>query len=192
MKRRFWNLLTAMSLIFAISTGAIWIRSLFREDSFSLPFKQEATGEFEVELRCDFGVVFWNSVYLHRKVPKQPESLDPWNWQSFPSHPNALGEFKAVARQIKNGSTVQGVTWCCESQSSQQEGWKQIQFHFALPYAWPMTLSLILPVLWLATRIIGRRRCAKGHCLQCGYDLRATPDRCPECGRVAAERDVVA
>jgi hypothetical protein len=41
------------------------------------------------------------------------------------------------------------------------------------------------PAMWAAGRVRRRRRTKAGHCPACGYDLRATPDRCPECGAVA-------
>jgi len=50
--------------------------------------------------------------------------------------------------------------------------------------------SALLPVLGLArfTRktVLGRRRARAGLCPGCGYDLRATPERCPECGTIPA------
>ena len=52
---------------------------------------------------------------------------------------------------------------------------------------WLSVLSLLLPVLWIAEWARERRRSrriSRGCCARCGYDLRATPGRCPECGAV--------
>ncbi|HEY7116996.1 MAG TPA: hypothetical protein VH475_10440 [Tepidisphaeraceae bacterium] len=55
---------------------------------------------------------------------------------------------------------------------------------FVLVPVWAVVLvTAILPV----GRIRIRRRRDEGFCVQCGYDLRATPARCPECGAVAPE-----
>jgi hypothetical protein len=45
---------------------------------------------------------------------------------------------------------------------------------------------LALPGLVVACRrrLVQRRQRALGKCLRCNYDLRATPDRCPECGTI--------
>jgi hypothetical protein len=42
--------------------------------------------------------------------------------------------------------------------------------------------SLVIPAVRLASRQVKKRRHRVGYRILCGYDLRATPDRCPECG----------
>jgi hypothetical protein len=54
-----------------------------------------------------------------------------------------------------------------------------------VPYWLPALLGLQLAT-WLARPWQWLRRgVPAGHCLGCGYDCRATPGRCPECGRLS-------
>jgi hypothetical protein len=54
----------------------------------------------------------------------------------------------------------------------------------AVPYWLVALMTAILPGTWLRSRMRGAPETSQ--CGVCGYDLRATPERCPECGSVPA------
>jgi hypothetical protein len=49
-------------------------------------------------------------------------------------------------------------------------------------------LPLVVIPVWMTRQVRRLRRPKKGLCAGCGYDLRASTDRCPECGRPVAAR----
>lgn len=63
------------------------------------------------------------------------------------------------------------------------------EFVYAISVRWwaIVTIPLILPAIVGVRRYLWGTNPA-GQCPKCGYDLRATPDRCPECGSVPAEK----
>jgi len=56
----------------------------------------------------------------------------------------------------------------------------------AAPYWMLAAFTGAMPAIWAVRRVVIRLRKARsrraGRCRKCGYDLRATTDRCPECG----------
>ena len=48
----------------------------------------------------------------------------------------------------------------------------------------PLAIVLTVATFYLLRYRKIMRRIEHGHCVRCDYDLRATPDRCPECGWV--------
>jgi len=94
----------------------------------------------------------------------------PWDWERHPPEPKW---------QFYIGSRAGILGVVLDTPAGDHEEWYN-------PY-WKFLALWVAVVLWWLVQLHPfrfRQREKQGLCPNCGYDLRATPDRCPECGAV--------
>ena len=177
MKRRVLNGMTALSLLLCVAVVALWVRTYWVRDrvfSEQIGHVQDRPVFTSWCMEANRGRVCVD-FYRNKVTTKPPDQPVPgfdtrWTRLAWPSQPGApawpgtLGfwfDAKADGRGYRARAAI-------------------------MPLWLPAVLFAALP----AWRYIRRdRRLARlGRlrlCTQCGYDLRATPDRCPECGTMA-------
>jgi hypothetical protein len=171
MARRLLNLLTASSLLVFIAAAALlvwsgpmrrfdevrWIGSKYHLDV------QSGGGRIGV----DFG---WAD------VPRPPRPLEWW-------HDSQIYSFSPA---YEPDATVLGLGWRTVRVYRPALGGTVTSSLLLVPYSQVCVLSGILPAWRGVARRRTKRRRRAGLCPSCGYDLRETPERCPECGTAAA------
>jgi hypothetical protein len=174
MTRRLLNLLTAGSLLLCVAAGVAWAgsRQSRRVTSFAA-----AGWLWQVELAGGRLVV---------------RSFDDWRGEGTPAQ--KWSAYEASGLNIPRadfGLAIPGCGIASGPDFVDVAGAGRHWGRFAtlgLRLWLPTLLLALLPLARLASaawRARGRRD-PPGHCRRCGYDLRATPDMCPECGTARA------
>lgn len=134
-------------------------------------------------------VCAWNRVYAGNMIyaGRDETAKAGWQWKAEPADPwymldnpkHALGSFRWEFYGFEDPSGSSFSIW-----TASLPCWLLA----AASGIWPV--ATLLPLLRRGMRAYRRWRIPPGCCIECGYDLRATPDaggallgRCPECGK---------
>jgi len=69
-------------------------------------------------------------------------------------------------------------------------GGNAFKWEVSIPWWLLLVAALALPVMVASRHIKRSLDVRRGLCTLCGYDLRATPDRCPECGTIPPRKEI--
>jgi hypothetical protein len=166
------NALTIVSLLLCLASIGLWVRSYSQADYLRRVGPARPGAEsFFVYLASGGGGA---AIYVGFYSPQWAAGIGREGWDWDVSHQTPI--------RYAGGFTA--TRWGLGYESVRVPEWRYRALAFPLWLS--TTLFASLPITRLALLVRRRRRGVEGHCTHCGYDLRATPDRCPECGRIPA------
>jgi hypothetical protein len=194
MRRRFFNLAAAVSLVMCVATVVFWYRSRRTNDTvvYSISALEPTIIEplcHSESARITIGVQWYDpnqfdAVFFRPMVDGEPSA--PWAYTRS-SNPEAAGKFVRPRPAEFTGVEFLGAEVAFRKWNPRS---KRHDTAVILPWWMLAVLTGGLPGCWAVQRFRQRLRCdratASPPCPTCGYDLRATPDRCPECGTTTA------
>jgi hypothetical protein len=181
-----FNAVTAVSLVLAMATAGLWVRSLYKADLLSRWMAwqvdtNDGSCVKSIAQQCGSqgGRVAIELARWHNSgcLIETAEQRGNWRWKHSNGKVDDPADYFSDARRWR----LAGVSVSILRDSGALIG-GEIRY-VALPHWLVVAVFLVLPLWRVATW--GFRRAhvrAAGVCETCGYDLRATPDRCPECG----------
>jgi hypothetical protein len=207
-RRLLFTIVSLVSVLVFTATTGFWIRSYWRSDEFRI--EHERAWIFQSNLGIfEFSVLSEHSFTTNNLR----EAINRWPFPSLPpgsilrpvssslqfkhSTSAPINFFIPMRNRIVHGSAGEtGSSSLPHSIGMQQTlytAFSRIGPSIYIP-AWMIVLPAApLPALWVwqfrKSRLAVARQLA-GACLSCGYDLRATPARCPECGAIPEPKPV--
>ena len=175
MKRRLLNLLTALSLLLFLAVCVMWA------SSYVGPFAFGYGGRL---VAYELGARDGHLVFL-RWVTTDPAWIGAVKPQGFSYAPGPPIAFNLGGGNITDYSVPGASVYHL---ADRRPPFTDSIWFAHVPCWWVAAAAAVLPAAHLLTRRRYRRRKRLwlGLCPACGYDLRASPDQCPECGTEAA------
>jgi hypothetical protein len=172
------NVATALSLLLCVALAVLWTRSV-RHNGASYWIRPELNIE-ATETDGVLGILAARDSGLRSPVSNTGRLYGWFYWR----HDMPVGRDRASLRTPTFNRW--GFGFHVRKTVGQPSGFWRLGGRTLLivytPYWLPVSVTAVPPLLWIFGTARNRRRARAGLCASCGYDLRATPDRCPECG----------